>query len=349
MDPQKLEQFLGTIVTDFAGAASAVLVRIGDRLGLYKEMAGAGPLTPGQLADRTSTNERYVTEWLANQAAGGYVSYDAATGTFELSAEQGAVLADEKSPVLMQGGFDLIATLFADEDRIAAVFRTGDGVGWHEHDERLYPAIERFFRPSYLGYTVAEWIPALHGVEDKLRAGGTVADVGCGYGTSTIEMAKAYPNSSFVGFDYHEASIDQARKRASAAGVADRVSFEVAGAKDYPGTFDLVCLFDCLHDLGDPVGAARHIRSSLAPGGTVLLVEPHAGSRPEENFHPLGRAFYGFSALVCTPASLAQEVGRALGPLAGEARLREIFEEAGYTRFRRAAETPMNLVLEARP
>jgi SAM-dependent methyltransferase len=243
------------------------------------------------------------------------------------------------------GDFESVASTFADEPKITEAFRTGGGVAWHEHDARLFRGTERLFRPGYKANLVSSWLPALTGVEEKLRRGARVADVGCGHGASTIVMATAFPEATFVGFDYHDASIAAARR---AAGVADRVSFEVAGAKDYAGTFDLVCLFDCLHDMGDPVGAARHVRESLAPDGTVLLVEPHAGDSPEENFHPLGRAFYGFSTLVCTPASLAQEVGLGLGTCAGEARLRQVFDEAGYAHFRRATETPMNIVLEAR-
>jgi SAM-dependent methyltransferase len=349
IDEQKLEAFVNQAIGDLGAAVSACLIHIGDKLGLYKAMAGAGPLTPGELAARTATAEPYIREWLNNQAAGGYVSYDPATGRYELPPEQAACLADEESPAFVVGGFECAAATFVDEPRITEAFRTGAGVGWHEHDARLFRGTERLYRPGYRGNLVRSWLPALDDVMDKLADGATVADIGCGHGASSILMAEAFPASRFVGFDYHDASIAVARKAAAQAGVADRVSFEVAGAKDYPGTFDLVCLFDCLHDMGDPVGAARHIRSSLAPDGTVMLVEPHAGNRPEENFHPLGRAFYGFSALVCTPASLAQEVGLALGPLAGEARLRGIFEEAGYTRFRRATETPMNLVLEARP
>jgi len=349
VDGQKLEAFVNQAIGDLGAAISACLIHVGDKLGLYRAMAGAGPLTPGGLAARTATAEPYVREWLNNQAAGGYVRYDPATGRYELPPEQAACLADEDSPAFVVGGFECVAAAFTDEPRITEAFRTGAGVSWHEHDARLFSGTERLYRPGYQANLVESWLPALDGVTDKLAAGATVADVGCGHGASTIVMARAFPASRFVGFDCHDASVAAARKAAAAAGVADRVGFEVAGAKDYPGRFDLVCLFDCLHDMGDPVGAAHHILSSLAPDGTVMLVEPHAGDRPEENFHPLGRAFYGFSTLVCTPASLAQEVGLALGALAGEARLRAVFEEAGYTRFRRATETPMNLVLEARP
>jgi SAM-dependent methyltransferase len=348
VDEQKLEAFVGQAIGDLGAAVSACLIHIGDKLGLYKAMAGAGPLTPGELASQTATAEPYVREWLNNQAAGGYVSYDAATGRYELPPEQAACLADEDSPTFVAGGFETVASAFSDEPKITDAFRTGAGVGWHERDARLFRGTERLFRPGYQANLVGSWLTALDGVTGKLAAGATVADVGCGHGVSTITMATAFPASHFVGFDYHDASIVVARKAAAAAGVADRVSFEVAGAKEYPGTFDLVCLFDCLHDMGDPVGAARHIRQSLGPDGTVLLVEPHAGDRPDENFHPLGRAFYGFSTLVCTPVSLAQEVGLALGTCAGEARLRAVFEEAGFSRFRRATETPMNLVFEAR-
>lgn len=273
-DEKKLNAFLGTIVSDLGAANSAVLVRIGDRLGLYKAMAGAGPLDSTELAERTGTAERYVREWLANQAAGGYVSYDPATGRYELPDEHAMFLTDEGSPVLMLGGFDFTATFFADEDRIVDAFRTGHGVGWHEHDPKLYPGCERFFRPLYNGSLVQSWIPALDGVADKLTAGARVADVGCGYGSSTLVLAKAFPNSTFVRFDYHDASIAAARKAAAQAGVADLVRFEVAGAKDFPGNYDLVCFFDSLHDMGGPVGAARHVREAETLFNLILEVRP---------------------------------------------------------------------------
>ncbi len=347
-DENKLNAFLGTIVSDLGAANSAVLVRIGDRLGLYKAMAGAGPLDSAELAERTGTAERYVREWLANQAAGGYVRYDPPTGRYELPDEHAMVLADEDSPVLMLGGFDFTATFFADEDRILDAFRTGVGVGWHEHDPRLYPGCDRFYGPLYKSSLVQSWIPALDGVADKLAAGARVADVGCGHGSSTLVLAEAFPNSTFVGFDYHDASIAAARKAAAQAGVADRVRFEVAGAKDFPGSYDLICFFDCLHDMGDPVGAAGHVRDALAPDGTWLLVEPMAGDRTEDNLNPIGRLYYAGSVMLCTPCSLAQEVGLGLGNQVGEKRLAELLTQAGFGHVRRATETPFNLVLEAR-
>jgi SAM-dependent methyltransferase len=349
-DEARLERFVGQAVGDMAAAISGLLLHMGDRLGLYKAMAGAGPVTPEGLADRTGTAQRYVREWLSNQAAGGYVVYRPSDGTFELPAEHAAVLADEDSPVFLAGAFEAIASCYSDHDWLLEACRTGAGVGWEQHDERLFSGTHRLFRPGYAAFLTTQWIPALDGVEEKLRAGGSVADVGCGLGASTIILAGAYPHSTLVGFDYHEPSIETARKSAADAGVHRRVRFEAARATDFPGTgFDLVCLFDCLHDMGDPVGAARHIRQALASDGTLLLVEPYAGDTLAENLTPVGRAFYGFSTVVCTPASLAQPVGLGLGAQAGEARLTEVLTDAGFTRVRRAAETPFNLVLEARP
>jgi SAM-dependent methyltransferase len=350
IDQKKLEDLVGKGVGDLGAAISAVLVHVGDKLGLYKAMAGAGPLTPSELAAKTRTAERYVREWLCNQAAGGYVAYDAATGKFELTEEQAFCLANEESPTFLPGGFESLAAVFVDEPKITAAFRSGKGVGWHEHDARLFSGTARFFRPGYAANLVSSWIPALEGVDAKLRAGGNVADIGCGFGHSTMVMARAYPKSTFVGFDYHQPSIERARAIAKEEGVADRVRFEVAGAKDYPGAgFDLVAFFDCLHDMGDPVGAVRHVRDSLSSEGAVLLVEPFAGDKIEDNLNPIGRIMYGFSTSICCPASLSQEVGLALGAQAGEARLRSVFKEAGMTRFRRATETPFNLVFEAKP
>jgi ubiquinone/menaquinone biosynthesis C-methylase UbiE len=349
VDEAKLEAFMGQALGDLGAAISGLMVYLGDRLGLYQAMAGAGPVTPTALAVATSTDERYVREWLDNQAAGGYVTYDASTGAYELPPEQALALADEDSPAFLPGGFTGIVAAYVDADAFVDAFRTGRGVGWHEHDQRLFVGTERLFRPGYKGFLVTEWIPALAGVEERLRSGATVADVGCGHGASTILMAQAYPASRFVGFDYHGASVDTARKRASEAGVADRVRFEVASAKDYPQDgYDLVTFFDCLHDMGDPVGAAVHARRALTDGGTVMLVEPFANDRPEDNHNPVGRAYYGFSTVVCTMASRAQEVGLALGAQAGEARLREIFEQAGFATFRRATETPMTIIYEAK-
>jgi SAM-dependent methyltransferase len=350
IDESRLEQFAGQAIGDMAAAISGLLLHIGDRLGLYKAMAGAGPLTPEELAGRTGTAPRYVREWLGNQAAGGYVTYRPQDGTFELPAEHAAVLADEDSPVFFGGAFEAIASCYSDHDAMANAFVTGAGVGWGEHDERLFSGVRRLFRPSYAAYLTTQWIPALDGVEEKLRAGASVADVGCGLGASTIVMASAYPHSTFVGYDFHEPSIETARKAAADAGVNRRVRFETAGAAQFPGTgFDLVCMFDCLHDMGDPAGAARYIRQALASDGTLLLVEPFAGDALEENLTPVGRVYYGFSTVICTPASLAQPAGAGLGAQAGEARLTELLTSAGFSRVRRAAQTPFNLILEARP
>ena len=349
VDGAKLEAFVGQALGDIGAAISGLMVYLGDQLGLYKAMADSGPLTPAALAAKTGTDERYVHEWLDNQAAGGYVTYDATLRTYELPPEQALALADEDSPAFLPGGFTGIVAAYIDADTFVDAFRTGRGVGWHEHDGRLFLGTERLFRPGYKGYLVSEWIPGLDGVDDRLRAGASAADVGCGHGASTILMAQAYPSSRFVGYDYHDASIVTARRRASEAGVGDRVHFEVASAKDYPQDgYDLITFFDCLHDMGDPVGAAVHARRALADGGTVMLVEPFAGDHPEDNHNPVGRAFYGFSTVICTMASRAQEVGLALGAQAGEARMREIFEQAGFSTFRRATETPMNIVFEAK-
>ncbi len=350
IDDSRLDAFMGQAVGDLGAAISVALNVIGDKLGLYRAMDGAGPLTPAELAARTGTAERYVREWLANQAAGGYVTYDPAAGTFTLPPEQAYALAQEDSPVFLAGFAQVVLSIFRDVPKVVEAFRTGNGVGWHEHDHELFHGTERFFRPGYAANLESSWIPALDGVEAKLRAGARVADVGCGHGASTIVLAKAYPSSTFHGFDYHAESIDAARKAAAEAGVGDRVTFEVASAAEYPGTgYDLVAFFDSLHDMGDPVGAARHVRESLAPDGTWLLVEPFAHDKLEDNLNPVGRIFYGASTVLCTPASLSQEVGLALGAQAGEARLREVVTSAGFTSFRRATETPFNLVLEARP
>jgi len=350
IDEAKLEAFVGQAVTDMGAAISGLLLHIGDRLGLYKAMAGAGPVTAAALAARTGTAERYVREWLGNQAAGGYVVYDPARGTFELPAEQAMVVANEDSPVFLSGAFEVIASCYADHSRFVDAFRTGAGVGWHEHDDRLFSGVLRLFRPGYAAHLVAEWLPALDGVTGKLRAGASVADVGCGLGASTIIMAQAFGKSTFFGVDSHEDSISSARKAADEAGVAQRARFETASAKDFPGTgYDLVTMFDCLHDMGDPVGAARHVRQALAPDGTLLLVEPMAGDGLQDNLNPVGRTFYGLSTVICTPGSLDQEVGLGLGAQAGERRLGEVLREAGFSRVRRATQTPFNLILEARP
>ena len=342
-----IEDFAHKALGDVAGALTSSLVVIGDKLGLYKALA-KGSATPAELATRTGTTERYVREWLNAQAAAGYVTYEA--GRYTLPPAHAACLTDEDSPACVLGAFQGMTAAMRANGKVAEGFKSGCGVGWHEHDPELFVGVERFFRPGYNAHLVPEWIPALDGVQEKLERGARVADVGCGLGASTIILAKAFPRSKFVGFDYHAASIEKARERARDAGVADRVSFEVGAAKAFPGdNYDVVAFFDCLHDMGDPVGAARHVRKALAPDGTWLLVEPMAGDRVEENLNPVGRLFYSVSTLVCTPASLAQEVGLALGAQAGEARLRSVLEQAGFTRIRRATETPFNLVLEARP
>ena len=349
-NPEALQALAGKVVGDLGAAISAALVVIGDKLGLYRALADGGPATPAELAARTSTAERYVREWLSSQAAGGYVNYDKASGTFSLSPEQALVFAAEGHPAFMAGGFEIMSAVFRDERKTTEAFRTGKGVGWHEHDACLFRGTERFFRPGYNANLTSSWIPALDGVEARLKAGARVADVGCGHGASTIVMAEAYPNSRFFGFDYHAPSIERARQLAAEAGVADRIDFQVASAKDFPGeAYDMVAIFDALHDMGDPVGASRHILDKLAPEGTWLLVEPFAHDDLADNLNPIGRMFYGASTLICTPASLSQEVGLGLGAQAGEARLRKVVEEAGFTRFRRAAETPVNLIFEVRP
>ena len=350
LNEARVHAFAGQVVADLAAASSGAMTNIGYKLGLYRAMAGAGPMTSAELAERTGTHERYVREWLNNQAAGGYVTYDPATRTYELPDEHAFVLADDASPVFLPPAFDTAATIWADEAMLADAFQSGRGIGWHEHDHRLFAAVEAFFRNGYRANLTEAWIPAMDGVDARLRAGGRVADVGCGHGASTIVMARAYPNSTFVGFDYHPESIATARQRAEEAGVADRVAFEVASAKTYPGSgYDLICFMDCFHDLGDPLGAARRARAALAGDGAVLLVEPYAGDDVEENLNPVGRLFYAASTALCTPNSLSQEVGLALGAQAGEARLREILTEAGFGRVRHATATPFNLVLEARP
>ncbi|HVN86880.1 MAG TPA: class I SAM-dependent methyltransferase [Candidatus Binatia bacterium] len=349
VDQAKLDAFVGRVVGDMGAAMSAALVVLGDKLGLYKAMGSAGPVTPAELAARTGTSERYVREWLCAQAASGYVNYDAATAKFALTEEQAFALADDKSPAHMLGAFHIILSMFKDEAKIADAFRGGHGVGWHEHSPDLFHGTERFFRAGYQANLISAWIPALDGVEVKLKRGIRVADVGCGHGASTIIMAQAFPRSTFVGFDYHPKSIDAARERAAEAGVTDRVRFEVATAKNFPGHYDLVTVFDALHDMGDPSGAAAHVYQALEADGSWMIVEPFAEDRVEDNLNPVGRVFYSASTFICTPGSKAQEVGLGLGAQAGEARLREVVTAGGFTRFRRATSTPFNLVLEARP
>jgi 2-polyprenyl-3-methyl-5-hydroxy-6-metoxy-1,4-benzoquinol methylase len=350
VDGDKLMQFVFRAVDEVGATLNAALVVMGDKLGLYRALAGTGGLTPAELAERTRTAERYVREWLNAQAAGSFVRYDSDSGRYSLSPEQAVALTDTDSPAYLPGLFQTAIGSVIDSPEITEKARSGDGFGWHEHVHDVHEGCERFFRPGYNAHLVAEWLPALEGVVEKLERGALVADVGCGHGASTILMAQAYPNSTFVGSDYHEESIETARERAREAGVADRVSFQIAPAAAYAGAeYDLVTMFDCLHDMGDPVGAARHVHSTLKPDGTWMIVEPNAGDRVEDNFNPVGRAFYGFSTLLCTPASLSQEVGLALGAQAGEAPIRDVVQTGGFTRFRRAAETPFNLVYEARP
>ena len=344
------EQFVFRAVEEVAATLNTALVVMGDRLGLYRALAGAGPLSPAELAERTQTTERYIHEWLNAQAAGGYVSYDPESGRYTLPPEQTLALTNPDSPAYLPGFFQIALGTVLDSPKIVDVARTGAGFGWHEHVSDVHDGCERFFRPGYNANLLSAWLPALDGVVAKLEQGASVADVGCGHGSSTILMAAAFPNSAFTGSDYHENSIATARKRAEKAGVGDRVDFQVAFAAAYPGRgFDLVTMFDCLHDMGDPAVAARHVRETIAPDGTWMIVEPTAGDRVEDNLNPVGRAYYAFSTLLCTPSSLSQEVGLALGAQAGEAKIREVVTAGGFTRFRRAAETPFNIVYEARP
>jgi 2-polyprenyl-3-methyl-5-hydroxy-6-metoxy-1,4-benzoquinol methylase len=337
-------------VTDVGAAINGALVMIGGELGIWQAMAGAGPLTTTEIAERSGVLERYVREWASAQAASGYLEYDAAADEFELPPEQAAAFADEDSPVFMLGGYHIVSAAYKDRSKIAERFRKGEGFGWHEHDPEQFLGTEQFFRPGYRAHLVAEWIPALEGVEEKLRSGGKVADVGCGHGVSSLLMAQAYPEAKVFGFDYHDASIERATELAAEAGVSENTEFAVASAKDYPGDgYELVCFFDCLHDMGDPVGAMRHVRETIAEDGAVMLVEPFANDTLAENLNPVGRVYYAASTLICTPSSLDQDVGLGLGAQAGEDRLRAVAEEAGFTRFRRATETPFNLILEARP
>jgi SAM-dependent methyltransferase len=349
-DQAKLDAFVGKMLNDMGAVATGAMVLIGDKLGLYKALAEGGALTPAELAARTGTAERYVREWLAAQAAAGYVQYRPETGTYAMSTEQAMVLADDSSPAFMAGGFEVLASMFKDEPKISEAFRSGRGVGWHEHSPCLFRGTERFFRTGYAAHLVQEWLPALVGVREKLNRGAKVADVGCGHGASTILMARAFPNSRFSGFDYHAPSVERARSAAREAGVEQRCRFEVADARSYPGSdYDLVAFFDCLHDMGDPVGAAKHVRQSLDADGTWLIVEPFASDTVEGNLNPVGRIYYAASTMICVPASLSQDVGLALGAQAGEGRLRKVVMAGGFTRLRRATATPFNLVLEARP
>ena len=349
IDGNKLQELINKMFGDVGAAMGSALVLLGDKFGFYKTLAADGPMTSAELASKTGTVERYVREWTAQQAAAGYINYDTKSARFSISPEQALVLADENGPAFFPAMFEIVAATLRDEPKVANAFRNGGGVGWHEHDACLFSGTERFFRPSYAMHLVSEWIPALDGVREKLERGARVADVGCGHGASVILMAKAFPKSKFFGFDYHQPSIDRAREIARDAGVGDRATFERATAKDYPGTFDLVAFFDCLHDMGDPVGAAAHVKSTLAKDGTWMVVEPFGNDRLEDNLNPIGRVFYAASTMVCVPGSLSQEVGLGLGTQAGETRLTEVLKAGGFSRVRRATATPFNLVLEARP
>lgn len=349
IDEPILRELTGRMVGDLGAAVTGALVVLGDRLGLYATLARVGPVSSKELAWASALDERYVREWLANQAASGYVTYDPDTESFSMSPEQKAVLADPESPVAMTGGFYATSSVYQDEPKVAEAFRTGAGIGWEDHHDCLFCGTAKFFRPGYAAHLVQEWIPALEGVTERLRKGARVADVGCGYGISTMILARAFPHSTFLGIDPHAASIEHAREHAIEEGLAN-VTFEIGSAKVFSGAnYDLVTMFDALHDMGDPVGAAAHIRECLHPEGTWMIAEPMAGDRLEDNLNPIGRVYYAFSAMICTPGSRSQEVGLALGAQAGEARLREVLAEAGFTRIRRAAETPFNLILEAKP
>jgi len=349
MNEEKLNELLGKMVTELGAAYIGASVILGDQLGLYKALAADDGLTSQQLAERTGTTERYIREWLSAQAASGYIDYEAANQTFHMTPEQAMVFANDDSPVIMTGGFYTLQSVYADVPRMAEAFRTGKGLGWGEHCNCLFCGVAKFFGPGYRANLVASWLPTLDGVVPKLQTGGKVADVGCGHGISTVLMAQAFPNSQFFGFDYHPASIEQARAFAKEQNVAN-VSFEVAAAKSYPGqNYDFVTCFDCLHDMGDPVGAAAHVRETLNSDGTWMIVEPMAQDDLANNLNPVGRIYYAASTMICLPTSLSQEVGLGLGAQAGEAKLRDVVTQGGFSRFRRATETPFNMILEARP
>ncbi|MCW5620826.1 MAG: methyltransferase domain-containing protein [Burkholderiales bacterium] len=350
IDEAKLNQFVGQMLGDLGGALSVPLVRMGDRLGLYKALHTNGAMTPAELADKTNVAERYAREWLSHQAASGYLTYDARTGKFTLPPEQAMVFAEPDSPVYLQGGFDLAVTMMENQALLEPAFRSGKGVGWGEQSQCLFCAAGRFFRPGYHNSLVNDWLPALDGVVAKLERGATVADVGCGHGFSTVIMAKAFPNSTFIGYDFHPGSIEQARVHARQHGVTANTRFEVALASEFPGNdLDLVTFFDCLHDMGDPTGAARHVRQALKPGGSWMIVEPAAGDRLEDNLNPVSRLYYAASTMICVPTSLDQPVGAALGAQAGLKRLSSAIAEGGFSSVRKATETPFNMILEARP
>lgn len=349
-DMDKLNAFLGQFVNDLGASVHTGMVVIGENLGLYKALAASGPMTSAELAAKTKTDERYLREWLSSQAAGGYITYDERSNKFSLNAEQAFTLANEDSPAYLPGAFEIALASLAAVPRITECFRTGAGMGWGEHVDGVYQGCEKFFRPGYAANLVSSWIPALTGVKEKLEAGAKVADIGCGKGSSTRLMAKAYPKSQFFGFDYHDKSVEGARDSAAREGLGNRAKFEVSKAKDFPGKdYDFITVFDCLHDMGDPVGAAKHVREALAKDGTWMIVEPYSNNTLKDNLNPLGRAFYGFSTLLCTPCSRSQEVALCLGAQAGEDKIRDVVTAAGFTRFRRATETPFNIVYEARP
>ena len=346
LDMQKLEPLLGKVVNEMGAASNGALVILGDKLGLFRALA-QGAMTSAELAAATGTHERYVREWASAQAASGFVGYDADSARFFMSPEQAAVFADEDSPVFVAGGFSFLSAVYNDEPKLAEAFRSGKGLHWGEHCNCLFCGVERFFRPGYRAHLVAEWLPALDGVVAKLERGARVADVGCGHGASTLLMAQAFPNSEFVGIDYHDGSIAHARKQANGT---SNVRFEVARAQDFSaGDFDLVAMFDALHDMGDPVGAIAHIRTTLKPDGTLMLVEPMAGDSLADNLNPVGRVYYAGSTHICVPTALNQEVGLALGAQAGEKRIGEVVRAGGFSQFRKAAATPFNMILEARP
>ncbi|AZJ34562.1 class I SAM-dependent methyltransferase [Tenacibaculum singaporense] len=349
LNETKLHDLLGKVVTEMGAAANGPLVTIGDKLGLYKSLSKSDSLSSSELATKTNTSERYVREWLATQAASGYVEYDADNNKFYMTPEQTAVFGNSKSPVFMTGGFYAVSSVYHDEPKVEEAFKTGKGISWGDHNTCLFCGTEKFFSPSYEGNLIQNWLPELDGVVEKLEEGAKVADIGCGHAASTIIMAKAFPNSTFVGYDFHDESIKKAKKKAKKAGV-DNISFEVATAKDFPGKdYDLVCFFDCLHDMGDPVGACRHVKKALKPDGTCMIVEPFANDELKDNLNPVGRAFYAFSTTICTPCSLNQEVGLALGAQAGQKRLEDVATRGGFTQFRLATQNPFNLILEARP
>jgi SAM-dependent methyltransferase len=349
-NPDKLNELVGKLVCDLGAAIAGAGILLGDRLGIYKAMADGTPVTSSDLAKKTGLHERYLREWLSGQAASGYIDYHADKNTFSLSPEQATAFAEEGSPAFIAGAFDIVQSTYLDEPKVADAFRTGKGVGWHEHSKCLFSGNERFSRPRYNANLVQNWIPALDGVEARLKSGAKVADVGCGNGTSTIVMAQAYPQSQFFGFDYYQPSLERAANLAKEAGVGDRITFEQASAKDFPARgYDLVAFFDCLHDMGDPVGAGRHVKQTLAQDGVWMIVEPFAHDNLKDNLNPVGRVLYGASTFICTPVSLSQEVALGLGAQAGERRLRQVATEAGFTRFRRASETKFNMIFEARP